>query len=55
MWSCAALAQLISGDVSLLMAGVRRGEDGNGRTEGGGVTVMGCGRCWTMTETKERF
>lgn len=33
MWACAAGAQLISSDVSLLMVGVR--EDGNGRKKEG--------------------
>lgn len=46
MGACVVLAQLISSDVSLLMVGLR---------EDGSFIEMSCGRCWTMTGTKERF
>lgn len=61
MCSCAALAHLISADISLLMAAAREGGRRRRKRMGMGgegeavFTVMGSGRCWTMTETKERL
>lgn len=55
MWACVVVARLISSDVSLLMVGVREG-GWEWEEKGRGVfTEMSCGRCWTMTGTKERF
>lgn len=50
---CVVVVQLIISDAPLLMVRVR--EDGNGGKKGGSFTEMSCGRCWTMTGTKERF